>query len=285
MIRHKEWIKPFLWYGALTLPWALGGYTVHSAASISTGLLLYWVMGLLAPLFYYFLQKKGFGAELGTGRAAVHIPLWMSMVVVQMVLFWAKMPEMDWLWGKYPIGAVAVLFVALWVSLGIVSFFDWKMVEWYEKLKKKGKFLSLWLSSSFLIGWIPGVTILSFLWLYYSDNMRLDGFISIMFLFQVLAYVFFGKIVIAMAVFGIFVYFALEGEKKKRIVNVIFAGVFWLMLLYIPVVISIRLTEMAPWRFYLDPAYFSAFPFLSDLWLTGLSLLGARKLTDWIFKN
>lgn len=285
MIQNKEWIKPLLWYGAVTLPWGMGGYAVHSSASISTGLLMYWVIGLLAPLMYYCLQKKGFDAELGKARAAVHIPLWVSICVMQMVVFWAKIQELDWLWGTYPFYAFCLVLFVLTISLAVVSWLDRKMVLWYEKLKEKGRFLSLWLGTSFLIGWIPGVTAASFLWLFYSGNMHLDGFISIMFLMHVFAGVFFGKMAIAMAVFGTYVYFALEGEKKKRMVNVIFAAVFWLMLLYIPIVISLRLTEMAPWRFYFDPSYLSGFPMLSDLWLTCLSLWGAGKVTGWIFKE
>lgn len=64
----------------------------------------------------------------------------------------------------------------------------------------------------------------------------------------------------------------------------VFSAIFWLFLLFIPVVVSSRITGSGLWRAYLDPSYLSVFPYLSDFWLTGLALMGARRLTAWIFR-
>lgn len=52
----------------------------------------------------------------------------------------------------------------------------------------------------------------------------------------------------------------------------IFTAVFWLMLAFIPFIISTHLPSTGSWRAYGDPSYLSIFPYLSDLWLTGFSI-------------
>lgn len=38
---------------------------VHTAFSLSLGTIVYWAAGLLVPLIFYLVQKKGWGSELG----------------------------------------------------------------------------------------------------------------------------------------------------------------------------------------------------------------------------
>ena len=76
---------------------------------------------------------------------------------------------------------------------------------------------------------------------------------------------------------------ALRGTKYLRITVCAFSGIFWLMLLYIPMVISLHLPQ-ASWQVYMDPSYLPMIPFVSDLWLTGIAIWGGKKVTEWIFR-
>ena len=66
--------------------------------------------------------------------------------------------------------------------------------------------------------------------------------------------------------------------------QVVFTALFYLMLIYIPIIISLRLPMAGEWRAYADPAYISLFPVLSDLWSVGLSMIIGGYVAKWIFK-
>ncbi|MGN0954132.1 hypothetical protein [Dialister sp.] len=285
MLKNKDLIKQLLWLLALTIPWGLGGFVVHTAFSLSVGLTAYWAAGLLVPFIFYLLQKKGWGSELGPWRAAVHLPVWVSLVIVEMVVFWNYLPRIDREWKTVPAltGIGAFLILSFFVLLSF--FLDRKLALLYDSLKRKDSMISLWLGCSFFSGLIPGTAMAAFLGLYYAGGMRLDPFTASFFLMEIFGIVFYGKIFLAMMTFGIFLFLALNGPKAHRAVTSVFSAIFWLFLLFIPVVISSRITGSGLWRAYLDPSYLSVFPYLSDLWLTGLALMGAMKLTGWIFKE
>ena len=52
MCKNKDCIKQLLWLLALTIPWGLGGFVVHTAFSLSLGTIVYWAAGLLVPLIF-----------------------------------------------------------------------------------------------------------------------------------------------------------------------------------------------------------------------------------------
>mgnify|MGYP000258358829 CR=1 FL=1 len=52
---------------------------------------------------------------------------------------------------------------------------------------------------------------ISFLGLYYAGGMRLDPFTASFFLMEIFGFVFYGKILLAMMTFGIFLFLSLEG--------------------------------------------------------------------------
>lgn len=63
-----------------------------------------------------------------------------------------------------------------------------------------------------------------------------------------------------------------------------FSGIFWLMLLYIPMVISLHLPQ-ASWQVYMDPSYLPMIPFVSDLWLTGIAIWGGKRSRSGYLDN
>ncbi len=284
MCKNKDCIKQMLWLLALTIPWGLGGFVVHTAFSLSLGTIVYWAAGLLVPLIFYLVQKKGWGSELGGLRGAVHGPVWISLVIVEMVVFWNYLPSIDRIWKTSPVPAVAASFLVLSFFVILAFFLDRWLSLIYVRLKEKNTLAARWLGSAFFSGLIPGTAMISFLGLYYAGGMRLDPFTASFFLMEIFGFVFYGKILLAMMTFGVFLFLSLEGPRGERAVTSVFSAIFWLFLLFIPVVVSSRITGSGLWRAYLDPSYLSVFPYLSDLWLTGLALMGARRLTAWIFR-
>lgn len=284
MCKNKDCIKQLLWLLALTIPWGLGGFVVHTAFSLSLGTIVYWAAGLLVPLIVYLVQKKGWGSELGGLRGAVHGPVWISLVIVEMVVFWNYLPSIDRIWKTSSVPAAAASFLVLSFFVILAFFLDRWLSLIYVRLKEKNTLAARWLGSAFFSGLIPGTAMISFLGLYYAGGMRLDPFTASFFLMEIFGFVFYGKILLAMMTFGVFLFLSLEGPRGERAVTSVFSAIFWLFLLFIPVVVSSRITGSGLWRAYLDPSYLSVFPYLSDLWLTGLALMGARRLTAWIFR-
>lgn len=284
MCKNKDCIKQLLWLLALTIPWGLGGFVVHTAFSLSLGTIVYWAAGLLVPLIFYLVQKKGWGSELGGLRGAVHGPVWISLVIVEMVVFWNYLPSIDRIWKTSPVPAAAAAFLVFSFFVILAFFLDRGLSLIYVRLKEKNTLAARWLGSAFFSGLIPGTAMISFLGLYYAGGMRLDPFTASFFLMEIFGFVFYGKILLAMMTFGVFLFLSLEGPRGERAVTSVFSAIFWLFLLFIPVVVSSRITGSGLWRAYLDPSYLSVFPYLSDLWLTGLALMGARRLTAWIFR-
>lgn len=284
MCKNKDCIKQLLWLLALTIPWGLGGFVVHTAFSLSLGTIVYWAAGLLVPLIFYLVQKKGWGSELGGLRGAVHGPVWISLVIVEMVVFWNYLPSIDRIWKTSSVPAAAASFLVLSFFVILAFFLDRWLSLIYVRLKEKNTLAARWLGSAFFSGLIPGTAMISFLGLYYAGGMRLDPFTASFFLMEIFGFVFYGKILLAMMTFGIFLFLSLEGPRGERAVTSVFSAIFWLFLLFIPVVVSSLITGSGLWRAYLDPSYLSVFPYLSDLWLTGLALMGARRLTAWIFR-
>ena len=145
--------------------------------------------------------------------------------------------------------------------------------------------LIVWLASAFFTGLIPGTLLISMVVLFAIGETRLDPFTGMLFLMEVMTISFWMKIALAMMTFGIYLFTQFDGSKGRRAVQTIFTAVFWLMLAFIPFIISTHLPSTGSWRAYGDPSYLSIFPYLSDLWLTGFSIWGADKLTNWIFKE
>ena len=284
-IKNRNFIHQLLWLMAVTVPWGIGGFVVHKAQTLVLGVGAYWALGLLVPLVFFALQQKGFGSEWGAWRSAAHGPVWLSLVILQMVLFWNYLPVADGAFkaNPFPISFLFFFVLALFIAIAVAA--DYGLCRIYEKLTQKGSFEKLWVGTSFFTGLIPATAILSFLGLYYVNGMRLDPFTASLFLLEIFSYVFYGKILLGMLTFGTYVFAAQEGTKGKRITQAAFSGVFWLMLLYIPFVISVNLPGNSSWRAYFDPSYLSVFPLLSDIWLNGLALMAGKKVTEWIFKE
>lgn len=283
--KNKECLKQWLWMLALVLPWGIGGFVMHTAASLSAGMLLYWGTGLVIPILFFLFQRKGWGSELGAYRAATHCIWWLSFLFVEMTLFWNYLPVIDGAFkaNKIPVSIAVALAMALFVTVVLVL--DYVTVRVYQHIKAKGGLWASWAGLVFVSGLIPGLALTSFLALYAAGGMRLDPFTASFFLMEIFSFFFYGKIVLAMVAFGVYLFFALEGSKGQRITQVIFSAIFWIMVAYIPFVISLHMPGTANWRAYLDPSYLSIFPILSDMWMMGLSLFAGQAVTKWIFKD
>jgi len=285
MHHNRSALYQALWLLALTIPWPLAGTFVHTPASLMIGISAYWGMGLLVPFLFYLFQQRGWGSEPGAIRAAVHLPLWISVVLAQIAVFYNYLPRIQGsLRENFLPVTIGAFFILSFCILG-AAFLDRMLAILYGRLKEKGGLWAKWLGSACLTGLIPGTAIISFLGLFYTGGMRLDPFMASVFLMEIFNIIFYAKIFLAMMTFGLFVFFAGEGKKSGRITNSVFSAIFWMFLLFIPIVISDRITSTGAWRSYFDPSYISMFPYLSDLWLTGLALMGGERITKWIFRE
>ena len=216
MIKNKKFIHQLLWLLAGILPWGFGGFLVHTAQSMAVGTLAYWGMGLLVPFLFFLFQRKGYGSEWGALRAAVHLPLWISFIILQMVIFWSYLPMADKAFKESPIPISIAFFVVLTLFTVAAIVLDYVLPSLYEKLSEKGACRKVWLGAAYFSGLIPGFAILSFLGLYYANGMRLDPFTASFFLLEVFSFVFYGKIILGMMTFGIYLFLALSGTKGRR---------------------------------------------------------------------
>lgn len=283
--QDKGYWQELLWIMALVLPWGIGGYVVHTAASISTGIMIYWGMGLLVPALVFGIRKSGYGSEWGLKRSAAHLPLWISTALIQMCVFWNYMPRINQAYKAQPVVVDICFFLVTAFSMWLVNFLDNHLPGWYVAIAQKGERWRLWAGSIYFTGLIPAASICSFLLLYYVGGMHLDPMTSVFFVMEMMTFTFYGKILLAMMTFSFYLYFALEGTRGQRLTRCAFSAIFWFILAYIPVVISLRLPGNGSWRAIFDPSYLSMFPILSDMWLNGLALFFGEKITKWIFKQ
>lgn len=280
MGKLHDFLRQALWMAVFAIPIPAGAFAVHSAASLLAGFASFAVLAALVPVFYFAIQKAGFGAAYGARRGAVHLPVSVSVSALFLLFSWFLLTEEEALWkslGMVPVTALAVAVMAAVVILMLAL--DYAFLRFYDGICGEKK--RAWLALSFFLGLIPGVVLLSLLVLSLTGIDR--GAVFFLFITTGLTWVLFLKIILAMTGISLYLYFAAKGTRTRRMLQVFFTAVLWLILLYIPIVISLRIPAAGAWRTYFDPAYLSIVPFLSDLWLTGLSYLGGRKITDWIY--
>lgn len=280
MGKIHDFLRQALWMAVFVIPIPAGAFAVHSAASLLTGFASFALLAALVPVFYFTVQKAGFGAACGGRRGAVHLPVSLSASALFLLFSWFWLTEEEALWksaGMIPVTALAVCVMAAVVVLMLAL--DYAFLRVYDCIRGEKK--RAWLALSFLLGLIPGTLLLSLLALSLSGIDR--GAVFFLFITTGLTWVLFLKIILAMTGISLYLYFSVKGTRTRRMLQVFFTAVLWLILLYIPIVISLRLPAFGAWRTYFDPAYLSIAPFLSDLWLAGLAYLAGRKITDWIY--
>jgi hypothetical protein len=284
MNKRVEFLKLMLLLGALVLPVPVIGYGIHTPRSITVAFLGLIIIGLVVPFCWFLVQKKGYGQELGGYRSAAHLVVWTALVPPLTCLLWYHLPQLEMLWKQVGVGLTAAVLVALALYLTVVVWLDHALVRLYAKLLKSGHdFLRWWLTLCFFIGTIPTMTIISLFSLYAAGRTGIDPVSGAYILMNCMWYVLYIKIFLAMMSMGVYLFFALEGSKGYRGTVVMFTAVFWLILMFIPFIISIRLPSQGLWRLYADPSYFSMYPVISEMWTTALALLGGLKVSDWIF--
>lgn len=275
--------KQVLWLLSLSLPPAAAGFVVHTTAAFLWGLAGFIIFGLIGPFVYYLAERKPLGDLNGPYHGAAHLVSWSVLSVFLMMAVWYFLDALQKLWEKGVIFICGVTpILAAIVILAMIL--DDSLTKAYVHLKRKNGDIARWLASCFFIGAIPSAIILAVLFIYFFGEIHLDPYAGLLFVSTVLEKTFILKIFLAMAVFAIYLYFALDESKGRRATQVIFTSLFYLMLIYILIVVSLRLPHEGDWRAYADPAYVSLFPVFSDLWSVGASMFFGRHVAKWIFK-
>lgn len=275
--------KQVLWLLSLSLPPAAAGFTVHTTAAFLWGLSGFILFGLIGPFIYYLAERKSLGDRKGPYHGAAHLASWSMISVFLIMAVWYFLDTLQKLWEKGVIFICGVIPVLAAIVI-LTMVLDDALAKAYAHLKRKNGDIARWLASCFLIGAVPAAIIFAVLFIYFFGEIRIDPYAGLLFVSTVLEKTFLLKIFLAMAVFAIYLYFALDGSKGRRATQVVFTSLFYLMMIYIPIIVSLRLPHEGAWRAYADPAYISLFPVFSDLWSVGASIFFGGHTAKWIFK-
>ncbi len=269
-------LRRFLWTAVLVVPIPVGAYAVHTVDSILISAAAYFLAALFVPCFA--LAKRG-GED--TVRAAAHpvtatcliFPFYLVVFTILVRERIADVPNM-FLHGAWAL-------VSMTVVLAVMMLADDLCLRLYRKISETSPAKKEWLGFSFYTGAIPAVILVSLAILAFSGLDR--GYASFFFLASGMVLVLYLKIVLAMATVAFYLYLGNSGNKWVRLTRAAFTGFFWLVLVWIPMLISYSMETYGAWRLYLDPSYLVIFPVLSDLWLSATALWLGRKVTNWIF--
>lgn len=278
----KDFLRQVLWLAVCIVPVPAGAFAVHTPEAMLVGALSFSALAVLVPFLYFSFQRSGFGIALGKTRCAVHLVLSLALLILYWTAMWLMLGKEEMLWtAAGPIvgtgAAVISMVLFLVVLLGAVR----EAAVLYQSVKARHPVWAPWLALVFLTGVIPGMLLCVMLFLALTG---LDH--GMMFVFYVstgLSWILFLKIALAMMGIPLYLYFVETGSRWKRSLQVIFTAFFWLICLYIPLIISLRIPTFGPWRMYADPSYFSIFPLVSDGWIMAIAYFGGKKVTEWIF--
>lgn len=282
MWRNLKFWKHILWIEVLSVALTLGGLAAHTPASLNFGYLAYVILGLLVPLVYFLMNRDADIISYGKYSGAAHLAVWPSLVLVETVVIWSHQVPLEMAWRAHPVMSLLIWAIVLFLYIFLAFLLDLGAGRIYEHLVQSGRtVLRLWLGAVFFTGLIPGTLILTAQGLTAANPLHFNPYVSLFILLQARTIAFYLKIVLAMITFAVFLYFATSGGKAIRACFVIFTAVIWLILAFIPLILSLVLPG-GSWRIYFDPSYLSIFPILSDLWLCGASIWIGVLIVRWI---
>lgn len=272
----KADLRRFLWTAVLVVPIPVGAYAVHTVDSILISAAAYFLLALFVPCFA--LAKRG-GED--TVRAAAHpvtatcliFPFYLAVFTILVRERITDAPNM-FLHGAWAL-------VSMTVVLAVIMLADELCLRLHRKMSETMPAKKEWLTFSFYTGLIPAVMLISLAILAFSGLDR--GYASFFFLASGMVLVLYLKIALAMAAVAFYLYLGSRGNKWVRLTRAALTGFFWLVLVWIPMLISYSMETYGAWRLYLDPSYLVIFPILSDLWLSAAALWLGKKVTNWIF--
>ncbi len=270
-----------LWLSVIIVPIPAGAFAVHTPDSLLACFLSYTILALLVPFFYFSFQRAGYGAAWGSRRRGPHLVVTLAVLTIFWMVLWFFIGKEEALWKSIGMIPGTALFAALLVLLnGVILRLDTAALSLYEKIRAAHGEMARWLALCFFTGLVPGTAVMMLL--FFSLTHLDGGMVFVLFLSEGLTWILWMKILLAMMGIVFYLYFTLPGTRLTRMVQVVFTAFFWLICLYIPLIISLRMASMSAWRVYADPAYLAIAPFLSDLWMVGIAYWGGKKVTAWI---
>lgn len=278
----REFLLQVLWLAVLVVPIPAGAFAVHTPDAMLVAFLSYTALATLVPFFYFQVQKSGYGIGEGKRRSAVHLVNALGLLGCFWMAVWFGIAGEERLWQLLGAAAGTALAAAVLVLLlALLLWSDIALLRLYDRISGRREWTARWLGLSFFIGWIPGWLLAA---LFFFSFTGLDG--GMVFFFYMttgMTWILYMKLFLAMMGICFYLYFGETGSRWRRALQVVFTAIFWLMLVYIPLLASLYLPSAGAWRAYADPSYLSICPFLSDLWLTGAAYAAGRKLTAWIY--
>ena len=292
-------IRQGLWLSAVSVPIAAGACFVRTAGSVRLGLLSYVILGMLAPFLFFAFQRNGYGMQWGARRSAAHL-VWGAVILA------AVSAAAGSLMMAYPGGAVsffsaqdavgiraaeAVLTAAVLAALTVLMVaIDYETMYVFDVLKQeKWKKWKDYICLLFFIALVPAAFLIFAVILMWRtfDAMGLGALSGYMLFMaaQMAARALYLKVILAMIAIPLYLYSASDGPKMKRAILSVSTGLFWLIITYAPIMISMVLPDSSSWRSWGDPAYLSMLPVISDILAIGISLFAARRIVRWVYDS
>ncbi len=277
-----DFLRQSLWLSVLIVPVPAGMFAVQTAHMLLVSLLTLTVLGTAVPFLYFSAQKRGWGAEDGKRRCAVHLECALSVFALLWLGLWSAAAEGAALeTGLGPALSAAAGGTAMLLVMLVIFSLDRGVLALYRRLFSLGEARRQWLALSFLAGWIPGVILCAVFALALANAG--SPFLFLLVMSGGMTWALYLKVFLGLMGIVFYLYFSAGGQRLRRVIQVVFTGALWLLALYAPLVLSVQIPGAGAWRVWADPAYLSIFPFLSDLWTVGLAYWAGRKITAWIY--
>lgn len=284
MAKESFW-RQALWTAAAAVPVAAGAYSVHSPAAVGAAWISWGVLAGIVPFLFFVFQKQGYGIEYGGKRSAVHLIWWICFMIFTAGLSPWLLTADDLGWARAGRWGMTALFVVLAAAVTVLLIAaDYVTVHLWQAVRKR---CSPFVTDTAVLAFFTGMAPLFLLVPFVSAEMYFFGSMDAVpfFISRWMTAALEVKMVLAMASIPLYLYGVGRGSGWRRALEAVFTALFWLILAYVPLMVSLRIPGDGAWRTYADPAYLSVIPILSDLWLAAGALRASRLVTGWIFSS
>lgn len=282
---NKSFWRQALWMAVVSVPIAAGAYSTHALSSSGAAWLSWGVLAGIVPFLFFVFQKQGYGREYGGKRSAVHLIWWSCFMILTAGLSPWLLTAGDLGWDRLGRWGMTAVFVGLAAASTVLLIaLDYVTLHIWKALKDRGhSFLTDTAVLTFFTGLVPLFLLTPFVSaeLYFFGSGAAMAFFLSRWMTAALEV----KMVLAMVSIPLYLYGLGSRSGWERALRAVFTALFWLILVYVPLVISLHIPSDGAWRVYGDPAYLSVFPLLSDLWLAAGALGASRAVTGWILSS
>ncbi len=206
--------KQFSWLLALSVPPGIAGFILHTPYSFLWGIIGFILCGLIGPFLYYFVKREDLGDAEGPYHSAAHLAAWSALSVFFLAIVWCFLDLFQEIWEREMIFAalsIPVMAAAVFLSMLL----DDALAHVYIFLRRKNENIAHWLACCYFIGLVPASIIVSVLFIYFFQGMRLDPYTELFFVSTILEKTFFPENFSCYGIFCSLSVFCFVRDKRK----------------------------------------------------------------------